>query len=84
MQLSPPNAPVPYDAGLETAEPSEEATGAAMVETLNAHRPLGSINRVRKATYEMSAGFRRDHVRCPVQHVEQRERDGRRTSSSGR
>ena len=34
MQISPPNAPVRYDASLETTEPNEAATSAEMVETL--------------------------------------------------
>ena len=50
---------------------------------LNAHRPLGSINRVRKAAYEMSAGFRKNHVRCPVQHIEERDDGARRNASAG-
>lgn len=33
---------------------------------LEAHRPLGSINRVRKTSYEMSAGFRAEHNGCPI------------------
>lgn len=52
--------------------------------SLNAHRPLGSINRVRRAAYQMSAGFRNDHVRCPVQHLEQRNDGAGRNASSGR
>lgn len=33
---------------------------------LEAHRPLGAINRVRKATYDMSAEFRQTFNRCPI------------------
>ncbi|MBC8057457.1 MAG: catalase family protein [Rhizobiales bacterium] len=33
---------------------------------LAAHRPLGSINRVRRATYSSSAGARSSRGRCPV------------------
>jgi hypothetical protein len=33
---------------------------------LAAHRPLGSINRVRKPAYEMSSGFRAAHGGCPM------------------
>lgn len=33
---------------------------------LDAHRPLGGINRVRKPTYEFSAGFRAEFNRCPI------------------
>jgi hypothetical protein len=33
---------------------------------LAAHRPLGSINRARKPTYEASSGFRADFNRCPI------------------
>lgn len=33
---------------------------------LAAHRPLGSIMRVRKATYEASAQFRSQHNGCPI------------------
>lgn len=32
-----------------------------------AHRPLGSVNRARRATYQASADFRGTHNRCPVQ-----------------
>jgi hypothetical protein len=31
-----------------------------------AHRPLGSINRVRKASYDMSAQFRGEFNKCPI------------------
>ena len=34
---------------------------------LAAHRPLGSINRVRRAAYEGSAGARSARGRCPIQ-----------------
>ena len=33
---------------------------------LAAHRPLGSINRVRKVVYPKSAGFRRQFNGCPM------------------
>ncbi|WP_435170384.1 catalase family protein [Falsirhodobacter sp. 1013] len=33
---------------------------------LEAHRPLGSVNRVRRATYEMSSGFRARTNGCPI------------------
>lgn len=33
---------------------------------LSQHQPLGSVNRVRRATYEMSAGFRSRVNRCPI------------------
>jgi hypothetical protein len=33
---------------------------------VEAHRPLGAINRARRATYEMSAAFRSRVNRCPV------------------
>jgi hypothetical protein len=33
---------------------------------LEAHRPLGAINRVRKAIYEASAAFRLGHNGCPL------------------
>ncbi len=33
---------------------------------LAAHRPLGSVMRARKATYEASAGARARHGRCPI------------------
>ena len=36
---------------------------------LAAHRPLGSINRVRRATYAASAGARSPRGRCPVQEL---------------
>ena len=32
---------------------------------LAAHQPLGAINRLRRAIYEASAGFRLDHNGCP-------------------
>jgi hypothetical protein len=35
---------------------------------LSAHRPLGSIMRVRRATYPVSAGFRAEHNGCPIRH----------------
>jgi hypothetical protein len=34
---------------------------------LTAHQPLGSIMRVRKAAYEMSADFRTERNGCPMQ-----------------
>lgn len=33
---------------------------------LEAHRPLGAINRVRRRTYELSARFRETFNRCPI------------------
>ena len=33
---------------------------------LAAHRPLGGVMRSRKPSYEMSAGFRATHNRCPI------------------
>jgi hypothetical protein len=33
---------------------------------LAAHRPLGGVMRVRKPSYEMSAGFRASHNGCPI------------------
>ncbi|TPW31348.1 catalase family protein [Pararhizobium mangrovi] len=33
---------------------------------ITAHKPLGSINRARKATYRHSAGFRERFNRCPI------------------
>lgn len=33
---------------------------------LEAHRPLGGVMRVRKPSYEMSAGFRQTHNGCPL------------------
>lgn len=33
---------------------------------LAAHRPLGGVMRVRKPSYEMSAGFRAEHNGCPI------------------
>ena len=33
---------------------------------ISAHKPLGSIMRVRKSAYEMSASFRSSHNKCPV------------------
>lgn len=33
---------------------------------LEAHRPLGSVNRVRRATYEMSSNFRARTNGCPI------------------
>jgi hypothetical protein len=41
---------------------------------LAAHRPLGSIMRMRKAAYEMSADFRSTHNHCPMH--EPRSLDG--------
>ncbi len=39
---------------------------------LAAHRPLGNINRARKAPYEHSAGFRAQFNRCPIHEPGQR------------
>jgi hypothetical protein len=41
---------------------------------LAAHRPLGGVNRVRKPSYEHSAGFRAQHNGCPMH--EPRSLDG--------
>lgn len=38
---------------------------------LAAHRPLGNINRARKATYEHSAAFRANFNRCPIDEPQQ-------------
>jgi hypothetical protein len=38
---------------------------------LAAHRPLGNINRARKATYEHSSGFRASFNRCPIHEPQQ-------------
>ena len=35
---------------------------------LEAHRPLGSVNRARKPAYKMSGDFRATHSGCPMQH----------------
>ena len=35
---------------------------------LEAHRPLGSVNRARKATYDHSAAFRSEVNGCPIHH----------------
>ncbi len=36
---------------------------------LQAHRPLGSVNRARKASYEMSVEFRHADYACPMRHA---------------
>jgi hypothetical protein len=36
---------------------------------LEAHRPLGSVNRARKASYEMSVNFRHAGYGCPIKHA---------------
>jgi len=55
-------------------EPRRQAVDDAMAFSpwhgLVAHRPLGSIMRLRKATYESSAQFRSTHNRCPVHEPE--------------
>jgi hypothetical protein len=76
-------APVQRVGELE-AGASDDTLSFSPWNALKAHRPLGSINRVRQAAYEMSAGFRRDHLRCPVQHKVQRDDAARRNASAGR
>jgi hypothetical protein len=59
-------------AGPQTAwsEPRQAAVDDGMAfspwHCLAAHRPLGSIMRMRKAVYEMAADFRSTHNRCPI------------------
>ncbi len=36
---------------------------------LEAHRPLGSVNRARQASYEMSVDFRKAGYGCPMHHA---------------
>lgn len=36
---------------------------------LEAHRPLGAVNRVRKENYEFSASFRSGFNKCPITHA---------------
>jgi Catalase len=76
-------APIQTVGELE-AGASDDTLSFSPWNALDAHRPLGSINRVRKAAYEMSAGFRRDHVRCPVQHIKERDDGARRNAAAGR
>lgn len=52
------------DAGLKAID---EAMAFSPWHGLAAHRPLGSVNRFRKATYESSARFRSEHNGCPIQ-----------------
>jgi hypothetical protein len=44
----------------------DEAMAFSPWHCLTAHRPLGSIMRVRKSAYEASAGFRTERNGCPV------------------
>lgn len=44
----------------------DEAMRFSIWTGLEAHRPLGNINRARKATYEHSADFRANFNRCPI------------------
>ncbi len=47
---------------------------------LAAHRPLGNINRARKATYEHSARFRERFNRCPIHEPTAQSHAGRAAS----
>jgi catalase len=44
----------------------ENGTRFSIWTGLEAHRPLGNINRARKASYEHSAAFRADFNSCPI------------------
>ena len=56
----------PQDASCETAyEKIDTAMSFSPWHGLDAHRPLGSIMRARKAAYEQSAGFRLSNNGCP-------------------
>lgn len=50
----------------EHSEAIEDSLSFSPWHGISAHKPLGSIMRVRKAAYEMSAGFRSSHNKCPV------------------
>ena len=55
------------DAWSDTASPREEdALAFNPWNALDAHRPLGSINRVRKPVYAGSVDFRSRHNGCPI------------------
>ncbi|SFR80096.1 catalase family protein [Sphingomonas jatrophae] len=59
---------VPAQLGWQTGA-SEQAEGALSFSVwhgLAAHRPLGGINRMRKQTYELSAGYRARFNGCPI------------------
>lgn len=55
----------------DRAERIDEAMRFSPWTGLEAHRPLGSVNRVRKATYEASADFRSRFNRCPMHEPSQ-------------
>ena len=69
-------------AGILEAGASVDILSFSPWNALRAHRPLGSINRVRKAAYEMSAQFRKDHAVCPVRVEQVRDQDARTSASS--
>lgn len=73
-----PEAESPYVAVACIRIPRQESWSAAKVKALDdglafnpwhgleAHRPLGSIMRARRAVYPKSAGFRAEHNGCPI------------------
>lgn len=48
------------------AEVVDETLRFSVWTGLEAHRPLGSVNRARRETYRMSASFREGFNRCPI------------------
>ncbi|MBD8622060.1 catalase family protein [Pseudomonas sp. CFBP 13727] len=68
----------PYVTVARIEVPAQAAWSEEAIQTINeqmsfspwhglaAHRPLGGVMRVRKPTYEMSAGFRAQHNGCPI------------------
>ncbi|MET1070842.1 MAG: catalase family protein [Pseudomonas prosekii] len=59
---------VPAQASWDTEKVSQidDAMAFSPWHGLAAHRPLGGVMRVRKPSYEMSAGFRAEHNGCPI------------------
>jgi hypothetical protein len=72
-----PESESPYIAVARITVPRQDAWSPASVKEIDdglsfspwhglaAHRPLGSVMRARKATYESSARFRASHNNCP-------------------
>ncbi|MES2338518.1 MAG: catalase family protein [Pseudomonadota bacterium] len=50
----------------DTVQAVDEAMRFSVWTGISAHRPLGNINRARKATYENSANFRAKFNGCPI------------------
>ena len=55
-----------------TSSAEEDALSFSPWHGLEAHRPLGSIMRARRSSYEMSAEFRARHNGCPIHEPQRR------------